>query len=116
VAESYARREDYVLILLTSQDKPQLELEDLQIFERHRVDGLLLVPPRSGSKALIQNLRRLSVPVVAFDRPIAGRDYSNVVSANCNAAQNAVCHLLEHGRKRILCLGAILTSTPSVSA
>lgn len=105
VAEMYARREDYVLILLTSQDKPQSELDDLQIFERHRVDGLLLVPPRSGSKALIQNLRRLSVPVVSFDRPIVGRDYSSVVSANCAAAQNAVRHLLNHGRKRILCLG-----------
>ncbi len=105
VAESYARREDYVLILLASQDKPQLELTDLQIFERHRVDGLLLVPPRSGSKALIQNLRRLSVPVVAFDRPIAGRDYSSVVSANSTAAENAVRHLINHGRKRILCLG-----------
>jgi LacI family transcriptional regulator len=105
VAETYARREDYVLILLTSQDKPHLELDDLQIFERHRVDGLLLVPPRSGSKALIQSLRRLSVPVVAFDRPIAGREYSSVVSANCVAAQNAVGHLLNHGRKRILCLG-----------
>jgi len=105
VAESFARREDYVLILLTSRDKPQLELADLQIFERHRVDGLLLVPPRSGAKALIQNLRRLSVPVVAFDRPIPGRDYSSVVSANSTAAQNAVRHLLNHGRKRILCLG-----------
>jgi LacI family transcriptional regulator len=105
VAESFARREDYVLILLTSRDKPQLELADLQIFERHRVDGLLLVPPRSGAKALIQNLRRLSVPVVAFDRPIPGRDYSSVVSANSTAAQNAVLHLLNHGRKRILCLG-----------
>lgn len=105
VAEVHARREDYVVILLTSQDKAQLELEDLQIFERHRVDGLLLVPPRSGSKALLQNLRRLSVPVVAFDRPIASREYSSVVSDNYTAAQQAVQHLLHHGRKRILCLG-----------
>lgn len=105
VAEVHARREDYVVILLTSQDKAQLELEDLQIFERHRVDGLLLVPPRSGSKVLLQNLRRLSVPVVAFDRPIASREYSSVVSDNYTAAQHAVRHLLEHGRKRILCLG-----------
>ena len=105
VAETIARQRDYVLILLTSQDKAQLELADLQIFERHRIDGLLLVPPRSGSKALIQNLRRLSVPVVAFDRPIAGRAYSSVVCDNLVAAQRATRHLIEHGRKRILCLG-----------
>lgn len=105
VAEVHARRQDYVVILLTSQDRAQSELEDLQIFERHRVDGLLLVPPRSGAKVLLQSLRRLSVPVVAFDRPITGRDFSSVVSDNYTAAQHAVRHLLEHGRKRILCLG-----------
>jgi LacI family transcriptional regulator len=105
VAEVHVRREDYVLILLTSQDKAQLELEDLQIFERHRVDGLLFVPPRSGSKAVVQDLRRLSVPIVAFDRPISSRDFSSVVSDNFVAAKSAVRHLLDHGRKRILCLG-----------
>ncbi len=105
VAEIHARRQDYVVILLTSKDKAQLELEDLQIFERHRVDGLLLVPPRSGAKALLQNLRRLSVPIVAFDRPIGSRDFSSVVSDNCAAAQHAVRHLVGHKRKRILCLG-----------
>lgn len=105
VAEIHARREGYVVILLTSQDRAQLELEDLQIFERHRVDGLLFVPPRSGLKTLLQNLRHLSVPVVAFDRPITGRDFSSVVSDNFAAAQSAVHHLLDHGRKRILCLG-----------
>jgi LacI family transcriptional regulator len=105
VAEVHARRKDYVLLLLTSQDKAQLELEDLQILERHRVDGLLLVPPRSSSKALLQSLRRLSVPIVAFDRPIASRDFSSVVSDNHTAAQHAVRHLIHHGRKRILCLG-----------
>lgn len=107
VAESHGRREDYVVILLTSQDRAQLELEDLQIFERHRVDGLLVVPPRSSSssKALLESLRRLSVPVVAFDRPMASRDFSTVVSDNYAAAQQAVRHLTGHGRKRILCLG-----------
>jgi LacI family transcriptional regulator len=105
VVESIARREEYVLLLLTSQDKAQLEVDDIQILERHRVDGLLLVPPRSGAKALLQHLHRLSVPVVGFDRPIGGRDYSSVVCDNFNFAKQAVQHLLEHGRKRILCLG-----------
>jgi LacI family transcriptional regulator len=105
IAEIHARRHDYVVILLTSQDRPQLELDDVQIFERHRVDGLLLVPPRTGLKALIQSLRRLSVPIVGFDRPITSRDFSNVISDNYTAALYAVNHLLKHRRKRILCLG-----------
>jgi len=105
VAESIARRLDYVVILLTSQDKAQVEVDDIQIFERHRVDGLLLVPPRSKSKALLDDLQRLSIPVVTIDRPIANRNYSSVLCDNNAASQQAVRHLIEHGRKRILCLG-----------
>ena len=105
IAELHARREDYVLILLTSQDAAQLELEGLQIFQRHRVDGLLFAPPRSNSKMILQQLRRLSVPIVAFDRPISSREFSSVLTDNFTAAEGAVIHLLEHRRKRILCLG-----------
>lgn len=105
VAEIHAREEDYVLILLTSRDNVQLELKDLQILDRHRVDGLLFVPPRSGLKEVNQYLRHLSVPIVAFDRPISSRDFSSVVTDNAAAAESAVRHLLDHGRRRILCLG-----------
>jgi LacI family transcriptional regulator len=103
--ESVARGADYVVILATSLDKPQFEAEDLAIFERHRVDGLLLVPPRTESKAVRETLRAMSVPVVAFDRPLSGREYSSVTTNNRAAAQLAVQHLIDHGRRRILCLG-----------
>lgn len=108
IVEAVARHAEYAVILATSQDKPQLEIDNLLIFERHRVDGLLLVPPRSESKAsktFLQNLRRMSVPVVAFDRPLANRDYSSVTSNNRSASQLATNHLIGHGRRRILCLG-----------
>lgn len=107
VVESVARQSDYAVILATSQDKWQLEAEDLLIFERHRVDGLLLVPPQTESKALVKNLRNLSAPVVAFDRPLASHEYSSVISNNYSASQMAVQHLIEHGRRRILCLGGV---------
>lgn len=103
--ESVARRADYAVILATSRDMPQFEADELTIFERHQVDGLLLVPPRSELKVVMKILRTLSVPVVAFDRPLAGRDFSSVLTNNRSAAQLAVQHLIDHGRRRILCLG-----------
>lgn len=105
VAESVAREQDFVILLLTSQDKAQREMVDLHILERHRVDGLLVAPPRSGGKALMEPMARLAVPVVAIDRPLAGAQYSRVTCDNYTAAQRAMRHLIEHGRKRILVLG-----------
>ena len=103
VAEAFARQRDHVLILLTSGDQEELEIDDLRVFERHRTDGLLLVPPRSQSKSLLDCLRRLSVPIVSIDRPLT--KCSSVICDNREAAHKAVQHLIDHGRKRILCLG-----------
>lgn len=105
VVETVARQAEYAVLLASSQDKLRFEVEDLLIFERHRVDGILLVPPRSDSRAFLQSLRAMSVPVVAFDRPLPARNYSSVRSNNCTASQTAVQHLIGHGRRRILCLG-----------
>jgi LacI family transcriptional regulator len=105
VAQSIARRNDYVLILLTSQDNPAQELQDLKLFHRHRVDGLLVVPPRVQSKALTKDLLQLSVPTIAMDRPLADPSFSSVLCDNYDAGARATRHLIEHGRNRILCLG-----------
>lgn len=105
VTESVAHEEDYVILLMTSQDKAQREMIDLQIIERHRVDGLLIAPPRSGAKTLLEPLEKLSIPVVAIDRPLTGDEYSRVLCDNYSAARRAMQHLIEHGRKRILVLG-----------
>jgi LacI family transcriptional regulator len=105
VAEAHARGKGYAIILLTSRDTAELELDDLRIFQRHRVDGLLIVPPRTSPKVLLKNVRRLGIPTVAFDRPIAKSEFSTVLSDNYKGAQDAVRHLINHRRKRILCIG-----------
>jgi len=111
VAEAHARQKGYATILLTSRDTAEFELDDLRILQSHRVDGLLIVPPRSGQKVLLKTVRQLDVPVVAFDRPLANdrplakNEFSTVVSDNFRGGQDAVLHLIGHRRKRILCLG-----------
>jgi LacI family transcriptional regulator len=104
VAEAHARGRGYAIILLTSRDTAELELDDLRIFQRHRVDGLLIVPPRTSPRILLKNVRQLGIPTVAFDRPIA-KEFSTVLSDNYKGAQDAVRHLISHRRKRILCIG-----------
>jgi LacI family transcriptional regulator len=64
----------------------------------------MIAPSDSHSGALSSLISRLSMPVVAFDRPIAGSSVPSVVADNSTGAQIATRHLIEHGYKRIVCL------------
>lgn len=103
VAQKISRQHGYILIVLASEDKAEQEIIELSAFQSHRVDGLLVIPPRKHTRAFLASLRSLKVPVVAVDRPIKG-PYSSVCCDNFAAAKRATEHLIEHGRKRILCL------------
>ncbi len=99
-----AHENNYVLIVLTSDDDAAQEIAQLNVFHRHRIDGLLLVPPRVQGKSFLTSLQRLPVPKVSVDRPIAP-GISSVICDNYAAARSATEHLIRHGRRKILCLG-----------
>lgn len=103
VAQKMSRQRGYILILLASEDNAEQEVIELSVFRSHRVDGILVVPPREHTRAFLASLSSLNVPIVAVDRPVKGL-YSSVCCDNFVAAQAATEHLIEHGRKRILCL------------
>lgn len=104
-AQGVARRNKYALILLSSDDEAKFELDDLQTFERHRIDGLIMVPPRSNMSSVWDQLDKIDIPVVAIDRPMGKVDISSVLCDNYSSSRIAVDHLIGHGSRRILCLG-----------
>jgi len=71
---------------------------------RHRVDGFMIAPSNPGSKVLRDLVSKISIPVVALDRPIAGSTVPSVVTDNFAGAKFATRHLMEPGYKRIVCL------------
>ena len=103
-AQAVARANDSLLIVMTSHNDPHIEIENLNVLISHRTDGLILAPANSKSQALRELLNRLSVPVVAMDRPVTGSQVASVVIDNFKGAQTATQHLIEHGRRRIACL------------
>ena len=103
-AQAVARANDSLLIVTASHNDPHTELENLNILISHRVDGLILAPANSRSQALRDLLNRLSVPVVAIDRPVANSSIASVVTDNFKGAKTATQHLIDHGYKRIVCL------------
>jgi LacI family transcriptional regulator len=49
-------------------------------------------------------VNRLSIPIVAIDRPLFNSSVSSVLTDNFKGARSAAQHLVEHGCERIVCL------------
>jgi LacI family transcriptional regulator, galactose operon repressor len=103
-AEAIARANDSLLIVLTTQNDSKAELDAVNVLVRHRVDGFMIAPSDSRGGLLSKLISRLSMPIVAFDRPFAELPIPSVVADNFTGAQIATRHLIEHGYKRIMCL------------
>lgn len=103
-AQAIARANDSLLIVTTTQNDPHTEIESVNVLTRHRADGLIIAPANSQSQVLKNLLARLSVPVVAMDRPLTGSSIPSVMADNFVGATLATSHLIDHGYKRIVCL------------
>ena len=103
-AQAIARANDSLLIVMTTQNEPQVEADGINVLMRHRADGFIIAPANSRSQPLRNMLQRISIPVVALDRPIEGSTIPSVVTDNFIGAHLATQHLIEHGYKHIACL------------
>jgi LacI family transcriptional regulator len=103
-AQAVARTNDSLLIVTSTQNDLKNEIENINVLVRHRVDGLIIAAGNSCSQSLRRLLDRISMPIVAIDRPISDSKIPFVVTDNFAAAKSAVQHLTEHGRRRIACL------------
>jgi LacI family transcriptional regulator, galactose operon repressor len=106
-AQEIARAHDSLLIVTVTNNDPHIEMENLNVLMRHRTDGLLLAAANYQSDTLADFLGKVSVPIVAFDRPLT--KVPSVIADNYKGARIATEHLISHGYKRILCLGGETT-------
>lgn len=102
--QEVARRHGTLVILTVTNNDPASENATISTLVR-RTDGLLLVPTSSHSLELRNQLRDISIPVICFDRPMYDIQIPTVITQNFEGARAATRHLLEHGFRRILCLG-----------
>jgi LacI family transcriptional regulator len=102
--ELEARKQNYVPILVATDEDCILEEKQVAALQAHRVDGLLMVATHRAQRTTLTS-RLAKIPTVAMDRPIAGFKTDCVLVENNEAAFNAVRHLLEHGHRRIAFVG-----------
>ncbi len=100
--ETVVRKNGCMLIVTASHDSPQAVLESFQQLMLHQMDGLILVQTSLEEKALLEELRHVTIPVVGIDRPLANTRFSSVLCENFEGARVATEHLLRHGYDTIL--------------
>ena len=103
--QDVARAHGYVVILASSGGDAALEASELQIMARRQIDGVVLIAASSGKNNLKPLLAK-DVPIVVFDEPVRGEDVDTITVTNRKAARSATEHLVEHGHRRILAVGA----------
>lgn len=103
--QKVARNNGYVVMLTSSEGDEILEREELETLVRRQVDGLIIAPA-DGRKNTVGSFISANIPVVAFDRPISDTNIDSITVTNRDAAREATEHLLSHGYRRILAIGA----------
>src|SRR5204863_4123165 len=101
-AETALREAGYSMLLTNSENDPDLDADHVRLFERRRVDGLILSLAQEGHPPTIELLEQLDVPIVVIDRDLPPSiPASRVLSDHRTGMTAAVDHLLDLGHRKI---------------
>jgi LacI family transcriptional regulator len=103
--QEVARKNGHVVMLTSSGGDEALEREELETLVRRQVDGLIIAPA-DGRNNTVESFIAANIPVVSFDRPISNSGIDSITVTNREAVREATEHLLSHGYRRILAIGA----------
>jgi LacI family transcriptional regulator len=101
--QEVAIRHDYQTLVVATGRNVAVEDQQLESIQ-NRVAGLLIVSSGSDGSRL-KLIQESGVPLVALDRPVAGLQADAVLVENREGAEQGVRHLIEHGHKKIACVG-----------
>ena len=103
--QEVARSKGHVVIITSSGGDEALEQEELESLVRRQVDGLIIAPA-DGRRNTVGSFLSANIPIVSFDRPFSGTEIDNITVTNRDAVREATEHLLSHGYRRVLAIGA----------
>jgi len=109
--EDAARQRGYRVLVGNSDEDVEQEYEYIKAVIASQVDGVIMSPASSRSKAAVQLLGDKGIPVVLLDRGLDGVEADLVAGDSVAGARLLVEHLLSLGHRRI----AAVTGPLSVS-
>lgn len=112
-AESALRSAGYSMLLMNSENKPELDAAHIRFFQSRWVDGMILSLASESHGDTINALGQVDVPIVVIDREVPVTLRASVVRSDHRTGMRAaVDHLLDLGHRRI----ALLTGPPDIWA
>ena len=110
--EEMCRARGYGLFITNSSDKPEMDVELVNLLVERGVDAIFLVPSNDAglTTALRDRLEQLPIPLVMTGRYIANYACDRVYYDNELGGYLATKHLIELGHRRIACVASTETS------
>ncbi len=108
-AESVLRAAGYSMLLMNSDNDPELDAAHIRFFQARRVDGMILSLSSERRPETLAVLAQVDVPIVMIDREVpADLGASTVCNDHRVGMREAVGHLLDLGHRRVgLITGAL---------
>lgn len=103
--QEMARKNGYAVILASSGGDADLERSEIQALVGRQIDGLVIAPADSR-RDTFSDVIPTGVHVVAFDQILKNVDLDSVTVTNRHSSREATEHLLGHGLRRVLAIGA----------
>jgi len=99
-AEEVLYRNGYNMILANSRDRPETEKAIITLFNRRRIDGMIITLSKENDPGVLKLLAQLNMPTVLLERdsklPLDG-----VAADHYDGALQAVTYLLELAHRRV---------------
>jgi LacI family transcriptional regulator len=99
---SEANNYEYTVMLIDTQENPELETKAIDTMIGRNIDGIILVP--CGSDSAFLDEANKTTPIILVDRYFENSSLPYVATDNYNGAFQGMQLLLESGHKNILCI------------
>jgi DNA-binding LacI/PurR family transcriptional regulator len=103
-AEQTAQKLGYSIFLSSSHNNPDQEMAVVEMFQRRRVDAIVVTSSRVGS-LYSARLAQIQVPIVLINNQAEGEFLYSVAVDDLQGAQLAVEHLINLGHRHISYIG-----------
>ena len=103
--QEVARANGYVVILASSGGDLDVERSEIVSLVGRQIDGLIVAPADSRTDSFSDFIPD-NVPAVTFDQLVRNPDLDSVTVTNRRSAREATSHLVSHGLRRIVAIGA----------
>ncbi len=104
--EQGARARGYQLLIASSDDAPDSELQLLKLFRARRCDALFVASCLPADDDSYCQLQDSGMPIIAIDRTMDPTRFCSVISDDCEASFNLTRSLLQPVPRQIALIGA----------